>query len=63
MISLSGYILDSLTLNETPFDHLAMMLPWVWTWIGVNHIEPLTTEGWFNAGHGIKGGKENYYGT
>ena len=33
------------------------LLHWVWTWIGVNNIDPLNTEGWFKEGHGIKGGK------
>ena len=35
------------------------LFPWVRTWIGVNNIEPLNREGWFEEGCGFKGGKKN----
>ena len=54
-----GSILDFLPLNETAFDRLATLLPRVQTWIGVNNIEPLTPEGWFKEGHGMKEGHNN----
>ena len=49
-------------LNETDFEHSVSLLPWVQTWIGVNNFETLTPEGWFEEGHGLKGGKNNDYG-
>ena len=58
-IALSGSILDFVPLNETDFESSVLILPWVWTWIGVNNIEPLTTEVWFKECHGFKGGKKN----
>ena len=61
-IALSGSILDFFTLNETSFENSVSFLPWIWTWIGVNNIEPLTPEGWFKEGHGFKGGKKIDYG-
>ena len=36
-----------MALNETAFDGLAKLLKWVQTWIGVNNIEPLAPEAWF----------------
>ena len=61
-ISSSGSILDFVTLNETSFDHLALLLTWVQTWIGVNNIETLTPKGWFEEGHRMKSGNKNYDG-
>ena len=46
-------------LNETAFDRSATLLPWVQTFIGVNNVEPLTPEGYFEEGRGMKGGKNN----
>ena len=54
-IASSGFSLDFMPLHETGFERLAPMLPWVQTWIGVNRIEPLTHEGWFEEGLGMKG--------
>ena len=58
-IASSGFILDFVTLDETSFESLASLLPWVQIWIGVNNIEPLTPEGWFNVGRGTKVGNKN----
>ena len=58
-ISSSGSILDFVPLNKTAFERSVSLLPWVRTWIGVNNIEPLTCEGWFEEGNGFKGGKKN----
>ena len=49
------YVLDFVPLIETNFEHSATLLPWFQTWIGVNNIEPLTPEGWFDEGHLMKG--------
>ena len=46
MIALSGSIFDFMPLNETAFEILAMLLPWVQKWIGVSSIDLLTPEGW-----------------
>ena len=46
-IVLYGYIFNFLAVNYTSFEHSVSLLPWDWTWIGVNNIEPLTPEGWF----------------
>ena len=35
------------------------IFPWVRIWIGVDNIEPLTPESWFEEGHGFKGGKKD----
>ena len=43
----SGSILDFVPLNETSFEHSVSLLPWICTYIGVNNIEPLNPEGWF----------------
>ena len=45
-IALSGSILDCMPLNETYFERSVFLLSWVETFIGVNNIEPLTSEGW-----------------
>ena len=58
-IASSGSILYFMPLNETAFESQATLLTWVQTWIGVNNIEPLTTEGWFKEGRGIKRGRNN----
>ena len=52
-------ILDFVPLNDTACDHSASIFPWVKTWIGVNNIQPLTPEGWFEEGDGIREGKKN----
>ena len=57
-ISSSGSILDFVPLNKTAFERLVSLLPWLQTWIGVNNIEPLTPEGWFEEGHRMKGEKK-----
>ena len=57
-----GSILDLVTLNNTAFDSSASLFPWVQTLFRVNNIEPLTPEGWFEEGHGIKRGEKNDYG-
>ena len=58
-VALSRSILDSVPLNDTAFESSVSLLPWVWTCIGVNNIEPLTPDGWFEEVHGFKGGKNN----
>ena len=35
------------------------LYPWVCTLVGVNNINPLTPEVWFEEGQGFKGGKKN----
>ena len=58
-IASSGSILEFLPLDETAFERSVSLFPWVRIWIGVNNIEPLTPEGWFEEVHGFKGGKKN----
>ena len=58
-ISSSGSILDFVPLNETAFDHFALMLPWFQTCIGLNNIEHFTPDGLFEEGNVIKGVKKN----
>ena len=58
-IASSRSILLFVPLNKTDFDRLALLLPWVQTWIGVNNTDPLKPEGWFKYGHGMKGRKKN----
>ena len=58
-IASSSSILDFFTLNKTDFERSVSLLPWVWTWIGVNNIEPLTPEGWLEESRVFKGGKKN----
>ena len=48
-----------MVLYETAFERSVLLLPWFWTWIGVNKIERLTPEGWFEEFRGFKGGKKN----
>ena len=33
------------------------LLSWVWSWTDLPKLEPLTPEGWFVEGHGIRGGQ------
>ena len=58
-ISSYGSILDFVCLNGTSFDYSASLLLWVQTYIGVNYIEPLTSEGWLKECHALKGGNNN----
>ena len=58
-IASSGSILDFVPLNEKVFQRLTTMLPWVQKWIGVNNIETLTPEGWFEEVHIMNEGKKN----
>ena len=46
-IATSGSILNVVPLNKTEFERSTTLLHWVQTWIGVNNIDPLTNEGWF----------------
>ena len=46
-ISSSGSILDFVSLKEASFQHSVSLFLWVWKWMGVNNIEPLNPEGWF----------------
>ena len=46
-IASSGSILDFVMLNKTEFERSVLIFPWVRTQVGVNNIEPLTPEGWF----------------
>ena len=55
----SGSILGFVPLNETAFERSETLFTWVQKWIGVNNIEPLTPEGWFDEGHGMQGGNKN----
>ena len=48
--------------NKTAFEPPPPILHWVWTWIGVNNIEPLNPDGWFKEVHDIKGGKRTGMG-
>ena len=54
-ISSSSSILDCVPLNETAIARSVLLFPWVRTWIGVNNIENLTPENWFEEGLGFKG--------
>ena len=58
-IALSGSILDFLLLNDTSFERSILILPWVQTGIGMNNIEPLNPEGWFEEGCVFKGVNKN----
>ena len=60
-IASSGSILEFVTFNETAFERSALLLSCVHTYIGLNNIEYLTPEGWFEEGHGMKGVKKNDY--
>ena len=62
-IALYGSILNFVPLKKTSLESYVSLLPWVQTWIGVNNIEPLTHEGWFEEVHGFKGGKKNSDGV
>ena len=46
-IALYGSISDFFLLNKTYSELSMSLLPWFWTWVGVNNIEPLTPESWF----------------
>ena len=35
------------------------LFPCVWTRVGLNNIEPLNPEDWFQEGRGIRGGNNN----
>ena len=43
-------------LNGTAFERYGSILPWICTWIGLNNIEPLNPEGWFEEVHGFNRG-------
>ena len=58
-IALCGSILDFFPLKKTDFECSVSLLSWVWTYIGVNNIDTLNPEGWFEKGHGFKEGKKN----
>ena len=60
--ALPSSILDFMPLNSTAFERSVSILPWVQTWIGVNNIETLSPEGWFEDDNGLKRGKKNENG-
>ena len=45
--------------KNTAFERYVLLLTWVQTCIGLNNIETLTPEGWFEEGNGFKGGQKN----
>ena len=61
-IASSGSIFDFMPLNETDFERLASLLPWVQTCIGLNKIETLTPEGWFEEECVMNTGKKYHDG-
>ena len=46
-------------LNKTYFEHSVSIFQWIRTWIGVDNIEPLIPEVWFEEGRGFKEGENN----
>ena len=58
-ITISESILDLYTLNKTDFERYPTLLQWVNNWIGVNIIQPLTPDVWFEEGNVIRGGVKN----
>ena len=39
------------------------LVDWIRTWTGLDNLEPLTPEGWFEEGHGITGGELDSHGV
>ncbi len=49
-------MLSFIDLGRTAVKRHPPLLDWVRSWTGRMDLEPLTPEGWFEEGHGIRGG-------
>jgi hypothetical protein len=52
-------MLSFVDLDKSAVERAEDLLPWIRSWCGKPDIEPLTPEEWFEAGHGIVGGKQD----
>jgi len=49
-------MLEFIPLNESATSRVPEVLEWVRSWTGIQELNPLTPEEWFERGHGISGG-------
>jgi hypothetical protein len=56
-------MLSFVDLAKTSVERHPPLLDWVRSWTGIDSLEPLTPEGWFEEGHGIVGGQEDKHGV
>ena len=50
-------MLSFVDLAKTALERHPPLLAWIRSWTGMENLEPLTPEGWFEEGHGITGGE------
>ena len=56
-------MLSFIDLAKTSVERHPPLLDWVRSWTGLEDLEPLTPEGWFEEGHGIIGGEKDKHGV